>query len=178
MLEKFDKIIRVFNKILLGLLVIVMITMLVVCMLHVFFRYVLNNSLSWSEEYMRVALVWFGMLSATVLAARREHVSIVIFKEKMPKKMGKTADRFTQLVTIIVCLVVTVIGVRMSISAGNRSTPAMGLPYSIAYAAIPVAFAIITLYEFRNFLVDINKKGHPFAAVEKPEEDPLLPAEQ
>lgn len=174
MLDKVDRFIRVFNKILLGVLVVVMAAMLIVCMLHVFFRYVLNNSLTWSEEFMRVSLVWFCMLSATILAARREHVSIVIFKEKMPPKLGLACTRFTQALTVAVCLVVAIIGVRMVIAAGSRATPAMGLPYSIAYAAIPAAFFILTLYELRNFIADLSKGEHEFAAVEKPDEDPML----
>lgn len=169
MLEKYDQVIRIMNKVLLGVLIALMAVMLVTCWLHVFYRYMLNNSLTWSEEFMRITLVWFCMLSASILAVRREHVSIVVFKEMMPKKVNLTFTRFTQILTFLVSCVVVWIGIRMVISAGVRTTPAMHIPYSWAYAAIPVAFTIISIYEFRNVLADFL--GGNQRAVEKTSTD-------
>ena len=54
--------------------------------------------------------------------------------------------------------------------AGYRPTPALGLPYGYAYAAIPISFLFVTVYEIRNLIVDLTGKGN-HAAIEKPEED-------
>ncbi len=165
MLDKIDNGIRFFNKFLLYFLVALIGVMLVVCWAHIFYRYVLNDSLTWSEEFMRILLVWFCMMSASILAVRREHVSIVVFKEMMPKKVNATLTRFTQILTFVASVGVFALGIRLVISAGVRTTPAMHMPYSWTYAAIPVAFAIISLYELRNVLADFL--GGPRVAVEK-----------
>ena len=85
MVEKIDKALEVVFKIMKVLLILVLVSMVVILMAHIVFRYVLNNSLTWSEELLKLMLVWFGMMSVAVLAARREHVAIVAFKEHMPK---------------------------------------------------------------------------------------------
>lgn len=54
--------------------------------------------------------------------------------------------------------------------AGFRLTPALRIPYAWAYAAIPVAFVPVTLFELRNFICDFTGKGN-HACIEKPEED-------
>lgn len=87
MVEKIDKALEVVFKIMKVLLILVLVSMIVILMAHIIFRYVLNNSLTWSEELLKIMLVWFGMMSVAVLAARREHVAIVVFKEHMPKKV-------------------------------------------------------------------------------------------
>ena len=72
MVEKIDKALEVVFKIMKVLLILVLVSMIVILMAHIIFRYVLNNSLTWSEELLKIMLVWFGMMSVAVLAARRE----------------------------------------------------------------------------------------------------------
>lgn len=169
-MEALDRFIEIVYKILKVVLCVVLISMVVILMAHIIARYVFNNSLTWSEELLKILLVWFGLLSVSVLAARREHVSIVVFKEHMPKKVADVLTKVTQVITVIICLVVIYVGVQYVLSAGYRPTPALRLPYGYAYAAIPVSFAFVTLFEFRNLLVDLTGKGK-YAAIDKPDED-------
>lgn len=170
MIEAMDKFIAASFKVLRAVLCVVLLGMVAILMAHIFCRYILNNSLTWSEELLKILLVWFGMLSVSLLAVRREHVSIVIFKEHMPKKMSAVLSKITQLLTVIICLAVIYVGVRYVMAAGHRPTPALRLSYGYAYAAIPVSFLFVTIYEFRNLLVDFIGKGK-YAVIEKPEED-------
>lgn len=169
-MEALDKFVEVIYKILKVVLCVVLISMVVILMAHILARYVFNNSLTWSEELLKILLVWFGLLSVSVLAARREHVAIVVFKEHMPKKVADILTKVTQVITVLICLVVIYVGVQYILSAGHRPTPALRLPYGYAYAAIPVSFTFVTLFEFRNLLVDLTGKGK-YAAIDKPEED-------
>lgn len=165
-----DKIVKVMYKILKVILCVVLISMVAILMAHVIARYIFNNSLTWSEELLKILLVWFGLLSVSVLAARREHVSIVVFKEHMPKKVSDFLTKVTQIITVLICLVVIYVGMKYVISAGYRPTPALRLPYGYAYAAIPVSFVFVTLFEIRNLVADLTGKGN-YAAIEKQEED-------
>ena len=110
MIDKFDKFLEVVFIILKVLLIILLVTMVGILIAHIWFRYVLNNSLTWSEELLKILLVWFGMLSVAVLAARREHVAIVIFKSKMPKSLANACTIFTQALTLAICIIGIVLG--------------------------------------------------------------------
>ena len=129
----------------------------------------LNSFLTWSEELLKILLVWFCLLSTTIIAVHREHVSIVIFKEMMPKKINHALTLLAQIFMFLASGLVFAIGINFVIEAGSRSTPALGCPYAVAYAAIPVAFAILTLYEFRNTAADFTKG--PRLATELKEHD-------
>lgn len=170
MIEALDKFIALSFKLLRVVLTAVLLGMVGILMAHIICRYILNNSLTWSEELLKILLVWFGMLSVSILAIRREHVAIVIFKEHMPKTLSSILSKLTQILTVVICLIVVYVGVQYVLAAGHRPTPALRLPYGYAYAAIPVAFFFVTIFEFRNLLVDFTGKGS-YAAVEKPEED-------
>lgn len=170
MVEKIDKALEVVFKIMKVLLILVLVSMIVILMAHIIFRYVLNNSLTWSEELLKIMLVWFGMMSVAVLAARREHVAIVVFKEHMPEKVQSFLTKLTQLIIVGICILMVIIGIQYCMKAGFRLTPALRIPYAWAYAAIPVAFVPVTLFELRNFISDFTGKGN-HACIEKPEED-------
>lgn len=86
MVETMDKIVGVLYKIIRVALCVILLAMIGILMAHIISRYILNSSLTWSEELLKILLVWFGMMSVSVLAARREHVSIVIFKEHSQRK--------------------------------------------------------------------------------------------
>ena len=58
---------------------------------QVFFRYVLNHSLFWSEELARFLLIWLTFLGASVAYHRRAHPGIDTFSLRLPASFKKTA---------------------------------------------------------------------------------------
>ncbi len=170
MLDTLDNVIRKINKGVMDVIMIIGISMLVIALIHIFSRYVLNSSLTWSEELLKIMLVWFCLLSASYIAVRRDHVSIVVFKQMFPKKIEHGMDLFMQILMFIASLIVCFIGIRMMIKAGSRVTPALNFPYAGKYAAVTVAFAVIALYEFRNMLNDFLRPGEKPAIVDNKQE--------
>ena len=169
MLAALDKLIKAVYKVVLAAIIAIGLVMLVVAWAHVFYCYVLNDSLTWSEELLKILLVWFCLLSTTVIAVQREHVSIVVFKQMMPLKVNHALTFIAQVLMLIASIIVLFIGIDFVMVAGSRMTPALRIPYRYTFSAIPVAFAILTLYEFRNTVADFVK-GPRFAIDIKPKD--------
>lgn len=169
MLAALDKLIKAVYKVVLAAIIAIGLVMLVVAWAHVFCRYVLNDSLTWSEELLKILLVWFCLLSTTVISVQREHVSIVVFKQMMPLKVNHTLTFIAQVLMLVASVIVLFIGIDFVMVAGSRMTPALRIPYRYTYSAIPVAFAILSLYEFRNTVADFVK-GPKFAIDIKPKD--------
>ena len=146
-LDKFTELISNFS---LSLIVVIGIFMLFLTVISVVFRYALHNSLTWGEEVLKMSLVWFGLLSVGVIARKREHVGIVIFKEHMPPKVQVNFGLISQILLLFASIAMTVIGVAFVIKSGSQLTPALRIPYAYGYSAIPVSFAFMTIYEVRN----------------------------
>lgn len=140
------------RKVSMGVIVGMGTIMLLITCIHIFFRYVLNNSLTWSDEFLRTSLVWFGMLSMSTLSANKDHVAITIFKSKFPEKMREVATIIVQYVIVIAVVTVFLLGIKLVLSAGSRVTPSMNLPYQFTYCAVPLGFALVSIYEIRNLV--------------------------
>lgn len=176
LLDALEKIVRKTSKIVLKVIMVIGLAMLAIALAHVFARYVLNSSLTWSEELLKIMLVWFCLLSASYLAVRKDHVAIVVFKEKLFKRITPQLELVVRVLMFVASLVVCYIGIRMIISAGSRVTPAMGFPYAFMYAAIAVAFGLMALYEFRNMLFAFARPDALSAVEDDKAEEELVPS--
>lgn len=161
MLSHMDKIINKLKPVLTTIMTTIGIIMLIIAWVSVFSRYVLNHSLTWSEELQKILLVWFCLLSTSVISLNREHMGIVIFKDMLPLKVKRIVSLISQVVVAVICVVVVGIGIEMIIMAGSRLIPALQIPYTWSYSAVPVSFIIIAFYEIRNTIYDFANYKNP-----------------
>jgi len=130
--------------------------MLLVAWAHVIRRYVFNNALTWSEEFLRFSLVWFALLSASIIHKRRGHIGITIFRENMPKKIQIFLTRSIPYLAIIATSLTAIYGVNLLIRVQGQLTPALQIPVWIPYAAVPVSFTMMTIYGILHIISDFN----------------------
>jgi len=133
--------------------------MLVVAWMHVTRRYVFNSALTWSEEFLRFTIVWYALLSASILHKRNGHLGITIIREAMPEVVQKFLKRVVIYLGTLTVALVTVFGTVLVFSTRTQVTPALGISTALPYAAIPVSFLLMMLYGIVHIIRDI--KGLP-----------------
>ena len=126
--------------------------MLIVAIIHVVMRYVFNNALTWSEEFLRFSMVWFTLVSAAVLHFKKGHVGIIIFRDMFPDRLRNFCLRTIPVLAVIAPASVTVNGVILLFKTYKQITPALGISVAIPYAAIPVGFFFMTLFGIGHIL--------------------------
>ena len=82
-MEKFNKYI---DKIIFTLIAISFIILILSCVLQVFTRFVLNNSLSWTEELSRYTFIWSNFLGAISCTKKGTHAVVTIITDSLEKK--------------------------------------------------------------------------------------------
>lgn len=129
-----------------GVIGIVLIAaILVVMSLGVFFRYVLNDSLSWSEELSRYGLIYATFIGAALAARRGTQIRVTMLDELAPAGWRPWLRILQDIVTLAFVVYVTYLAARIiPILHGTRSA-AMLLPMSTVYAAIVVGFALTAI---------------------------------
>ena len=110
-LQKIDKFIFTFCKCIIAILFIVMI---VAASLQVIFRFVLNNSLAWTEELCRFAMIWMTMLSLGLAVRMRSHISIDIIKDLVPAKVIPILDKIGCIIGIALSFVIVWTGISLA----------------------------------------------------------------
>ena len=101
---------------------------LAIILAAVFFRYVVNQSLFWSDEVVRYLFVWFTLLGAALVLRDRRHIRVEFFVDQMPDGLRRATES-TGLVLILAFNVFLVVaGLLWVQQTSGTYTPALGLP--------------------------------------------------
>jgi TRAP-type C4-dicarboxylate transport system permease small subunit len=130
---------------LISALILIAITMLNI--VAVFMRYVMLDSLSWSEEIMRYGSIWLTFLAAAAVSYRSEHLSLELFRFKGPPLVQRLHETLLHILASVFAAVVLWQGVRYCILNGMQTAPTTGIVMLWAYGAIAVGAALILLAE-------------------------------
>ncbi len=116
----------------------------------VFTRYAMGAQASWSEELARFLLIWIGILGAAYASGQNMHLAIDLVSTKLSDAANKRLNLFIRGLIIAFALVVLVIGgarlIYISQVLGQLS-PALRLPMSFVYAAVPLSGLLIIYYK-------------------------------
>lgn len=132
--------------------------MSVLIVVQVFFRYVLNNSLSWSEEMARYLFIWMIYIGISYGVKMDKHICVDAVYTFMPKGVKRWYAIVAYALFLIFAVAVIYFGIHvvsMQITSGQVS-PAMGLPMQYVYAA-PVVGMILTTVRLIQKIVEALK---------------------
>jgi TRAP-type transport system small permease protein len=80
--------------------VLLLAAMVVVVCLGVFFRYVLNSSLTWYDEFASYLLVWLTFYGTVVADYRRRHINFELLVDKLPRLQRKVVDALAEIAVL------------------------------------------------------------------------------
>src|SRR6056297_3593095 len=83
----------------------VMLGMAVVVFLQVFFRYALNNPLSWPEETARILIVWLTFVGGYMAMREKKHIGFNLLVKKLPDAAEHTVEIFGRLLIVLFLVV-------------------------------------------------------------------------
>ena len=117
--------------------------MFVVVLAQVVFRYVLSHPLPWSEELARYLMVWVACLAASEAYAKGNHVGVTLIVNAVRPRLRKIMILIIHLAVCVLMGVVVYQGFILSYMVGDQRSPAMELPMTWPYMAVPVGGGLI-----------------------------------
>lgn len=132
--------------------------MIIIMALGVFFRYVLNNSLSWNIELSRFIFTWATFLGAVIAMRDGVHIRIDLLVDHVPEKIRQILNLINALFVLIFTLLITYIGFELVSRTGGTISAALSLPLNyVYYLALPATFLLGCFYAFKNFISSLKK---------------------
>ncbi len=117
----------------------------VVLALQVFFRYVLHQGLSWSEEVSRFLFIWFVYVSASYAVQKGTHIRVTAVVDLLPERFAPAVRVLSDLVWVGFNAVVVVSGVLLTrdMIAYPVFSTSLLLPLAVIQSVIPIAHALM-----------------------------------
>ena len=122
--------------------------LLVICLLNiaaVFMRYVMLNSISWSEEAIRYMAVWMTFLGVASASWLDEHMDMNLLDTLQNATFQKFHRAFLHLLTMIFGAIVLWQGSIYVKLNGMQTAPTTGVAMAWIYSAIPIGGLLVVL---------------------------------
>lgn len=125
---------------------LVLVSIVLVVLGAVIVRYfgVFQGSLDWATEYGRFAIVWVAMLGSAVALDRGAHVGIDL-SPVLPKRLHRPVRIAAAGLAFVFVTVLAWQGFLLCLATTRQISPALGIPMSLAYLAVPTGAAIMAL---------------------------------
>lgn len=117
--------------------------MTVLIIMQVFYRYALNDPLTWSEELARLCMIWLGFLGSAVALSRGTHIRIEGLDVFLPVGLRKTVERVVEFLGAMLLLVMVVESVKLVLNTRRQFMAALQIPVGYMYGAILVGMALM-----------------------------------
>lgn len=142
------------------ILVLLIGAMTVVTFAQVFFRFVLNSPLAWSEELARYLFVWITFLGASIALYRWGHFQVDIVINLFPEKIKRIIDSAIYVLIMLFASIMVYYGFILVQYASGQLSPALQLNMAVPYLALPVSGMLIFFHALERLVFkDIRRKG-------------------
>ena len=143
------------NRILEIFLVILMSVLVVDVLWQVASRYILSSPSSFTDELAGFLLIWVGVLGASYVAGRKEHLAIdILIQRSSPARQRMLLYIIYSLIFLFALSVMVTGGVVLMYTrfALQVKSAALELPLGYVYSVLPISGLIIMYYEVVHIL--------------------------
>lgn len=146
------------------LVIIIFVAMVVIGGMQVFNRYVLNRSLSWSEEFQKFTHIWLVYLAIPIGYRRGSHIGMDIIRRRFSKTIQLVLEIFTNLLWLLLAGVMVYYTLIVMGVARRQTSPGMGIRMDYAYLGLVIggaylAFVVLRQLFFSEFSDERRERG-------------------
>ena len=127
--------------------VVVLLTAILVGMgfITVVFRYVLQSSIFWGDEFLRYVMIWLVFLGSALAARHRALITVDIFTQPMPRRMRARVAGIVALASAGFLVYVGIVSLQLVQRSVGTVSASMGLPMERMYLVFPIGLGLTAL---------------------------------
>lgn len=135
--------------------------------LQFFTRYVMNNSLAWTEEIAINCLVVVVFLGSVMCTRMTRHIHVDILYKYLPAGVGRVLALAVSLITISFFAYMSWLLWRYVGIVARERMVTIDLPRNVVFYTVFAAFVLMMLRQLQVFVTDL---GRGYSALERPAE--------
>lgn len=140
------------------LLTLFLVGMAVIMGIQVFSRFILKESLSWTEELTRYLFIWSGFLSVSYCSKRCISIKIEQFVARFSRRnkaILKVVNHTIELI-FFVYMVPFAYSYMMSAAESGQVSPALGIPMYYVQAAPFASFVLVSVRIIQRWIIEFR----------------------
>ncbi len=135
---------------------ICLLIMLILILIQVLLRYGFNESIGGANECATILFGYTSALGIAVAIARREHMAISWFAERLPSRPRKVVDATGLILLFVLNIIILCYSFKWMAYTGSRMIPMLQVPRWTAQMAIPIGSGVSALFCFTKLYLGIT----------------------
>ena len=129
-----------------GILISLLLVMILMAVLQIFLRNLFDSGILWGDPFVRVTVLWIGLIGAMIASRNNHHISIDVVSKFLTETLKKISSLLTQLFTAAICGVMTYYSTTFVLLEKEDGINAFAsVPVWMCESIIPVAFGVMAL---------------------------------
>lgn len=140
------------------ILLVLFVAMTVITVLQVFMRYVMQNSLTWSEEFARFCFIWLIYIGISYGVKRAKHVRVEAVLSLFKRRGKLIINLIANVLFLYFAIYATYYGftIMNAIQSTGQVAPSLGVPMSIMYLGMPIGMLLTTIRLIQRSIYEIK----------------------
>jgi len=135
--------------------------MCIIIAMQVFNRYVLGNSLDWSEELGRYLFIWAVYIGCSYAMKEDRHLEVTVIRHFFGSKLERISTIIAYTLSIVFNIICIVFGIKMFIFLINtgQNSPAMEIKMYWVYLSIPLGMGLMAFRTLERVIKLFSKRN-------------------
>lgn len=140
---------------------------------QIFFRFVLDSPLIWSEELARVLLVWMTFFGAAVVCWDGRHLNVDVLFSRLPAGFRRVVRRINAAIALIFLGILVWHSVRLVRIDSLSDLGALGVPASVVRLPATIGGALMIAFIVLRWVYRLRIEGNGPEPRIDPENEPM-----
>jgi TRAP-type C4-dicarboxylate transport system permease small subunit len=129
-----------------------------VMLAQVFFRYIINSSLQWSEELAIWGLIWMVFIGSVVLLRHWGHIGIPTFVNLLPLRARVPLILLSKIVSVVFLMALVYYGIQVFNASFHAESISMGhISTRWVKVAIPIGAGLMVILAIYSIAEDVRR---------------------
>lgn len=124
---------------------------LIICV-GVFYRRVLNNGLSWTDEVAMLFMVWCGFISMAYGVQQKLHIGVEVFYNLMPVNVQNILKKIVNALVLAIGILLLFYGIKLAQSTMSNPMTATRWPASVRYVPVAISGLFMAYFSFAELI--------------------------
>lgn len=155
---------KAFDRFLFATIGLLLAAMVADVTIQVFFRYVIQDPPTWTEELARFLFTWQIFLAAGLAFGRGSHIVVDALLLVLPGGGRRLLSVISNVIVLGFLSVLVWQGINMVWLTSNTTSTAMNLNMGVVYAALPIGAGVSALYVLMQIVDSVRGIAPPAGA--------------
>jgi len=138
---------------------VLMVFLLIITSAQVFWRYVLNSPIAWSEELARYTFVWLVFLGGCTAFRENKHMAVDLLPNILSPALRKIQEAIVKILIAVFLIALLMISPEIIQLTMDQPSASLDIPIAFLYVAFPASAFIMLLDMGLDVILGWKRRG-------------------